>query len=417
MLIGFVQRIDGNNVEDKLSDREIREQLERILGSNTFRDSLRLTRFLTFVVDTTLAGRRERIKAYTVAVEALGRKTDFDPQSNAIVRVEAGRLRDALARYYAGGGANDAVIIDMPRGAYVPAFRRNDLQGAKPPPPAAQSMELKRQLGAAVEVAGNAQQLGRRVAEFRELALTQRERLTAFKQEIRASERALKRCRQLLNDTVALKLASHPPSSPAPSSRSGAPALASETSLAANSDGPGAAFRMLDDLTAQLLVCSDLKSALDAVLDAAISLQRSDFGNVQLFDDRIGRLIICAQHGFDETFLNRFAQVGGEDRTACARALQTRAPVIVPDVDRDPERSSLRSLAAAAGYRAVQSTPLIATSGKLVGVVSTHFARPHAPSRHDMLLTQLYARLAADVIARLTPGEPDALTDWACSAA
>ncbi len=107
---------------------DIHRQLHRILGSTELRHSLRLTRFLTFVVEATLAGKSDRIKAYTVAVEALGRGDDFDPQRDPIVRVEAGRLRKALAHYYAEAGRDDALVIDMPRGTYVPVFR---LGGAK----------------------------------------------------------------------------------------------------------------------------------------------------------------------------------------------------------------------------------------------------------------------------------------------
>jgi hypothetical protein len=103
---------------------EIREQLNRIVASATFRGSLRLTSFLRFVVDAALTGRASRIKAYTVAVEALGRPDDFDPQDDPIVRVEAVRLRQVLANYYAGTGIDDPIVIDMPRGCYVPIFSR-----------------------------------------------------------------------------------------------------------------------------------------------------------------------------------------------------------------------------------------------------------------------------------------------------
>jgi hypothetical protein len=61
--------------------------------SAAFRDSPQLVRFLTFVIEVTLAGQADRIKGYTIAIEALGRSSDFDPESDAIVRVEAWRLR------------------------------------------------------------------------------------------------------------------------------------------------------------------------------------------------------------------------------------------------------------------------------------------------------------------------------------
>jgi len=102
---------------------EVRRQLARVIASDVFRGSLRLTRFLQFVVETTLAGKAGTIKAYTVAVEALGRNSDFDPQ-DPIVRVEALRLRAALARYYGGPGRDDVIIIKIPCGSYVPSFHR-----------------------------------------------------------------------------------------------------------------------------------------------------------------------------------------------------------------------------------------------------------------------------------------------------
>ncbi len=112
---------------------EIRQQLERIVGSTALRNSPRLAHFLTFVVEATLAGKGEKIKAYTIAVEALGRSSDFDPDTDASVRVEAGRLRAALVRYYAGAGSNDSVVIDLPRGTYLPTFRKRSFDRSSEP--------------------------------------------------------------------------------------------------------------------------------------------------------------------------------------------------------------------------------------------------------------------------------------------
>lgn len=107
---------------------EARAALARVLGSEEFVSSPRLADFLRYVVETTLAGRSDEIKGYTIAVEALGRPTTFDPQSDPIVRVEATRLRRALERYYTGAGAGDAIEIVIPKGAYVPLFRNRTLR-------------------------------------------------------------------------------------------------------------------------------------------------------------------------------------------------------------------------------------------------------------------------------------------------
>lgn len=100
----------------------VRAGLARVLASDAFRAAPQLSAFLGFVVESALEGRGAELKGYTIAVEAFGRSADFDPQSDPIVRVEAGRLRRALAQYYAGEGAADPVRISMPVGAYVPAF-------------------------------------------------------------------------------------------------------------------------------------------------------------------------------------------------------------------------------------------------------------------------------------------------------
>ncbi len=106
------------------TSNEIRAALDRVIASDMLQHSPQLIAFLRFIVQATLRGEGDRIKGYTIGIEALGRGEDFDPQSDPIVRVEAGRLRRALEHYYAGPGAADVVVIDIPRGRYVPTFRR-----------------------------------------------------------------------------------------------------------------------------------------------------------------------------------------------------------------------------------------------------------------------------------------------------
>ena len=125
------------------AEDEIRAALDRVLAAPDFTTSLRLAAFLRYVVEATLDGRAEEIKGYTIAVEALGRPPSFDPQSDPIVRVEATRLRRALERYYATTGTDDPLLIDIPKGGYVPRFLRRaeagpeTAPGAEPPEPAA----------------------------------------------------------------------------------------------------------------------------------------------------------------------------------------------------------------------------------------------------------------------------------------
>src|SRR4051794_27525371 len=104
------------------SPDEVRAQLERIIDSVEFAVSERARSFLRYVVDEALAGRGERIKAYSIAVEVLGRDEGFDANADPAVRIEAGRLRRALEHFYLVAGQADPVLIEIPKGAYVPVF-------------------------------------------------------------------------------------------------------------------------------------------------------------------------------------------------------------------------------------------------------------------------------------------------------
>ena len=99
---------------------EVRAQVQRMTASDVFATSPQLAAFLVFVVEAVLRGQGERLKGYTIGVEVLRRDVSFDPQIDPIVRVEATRLRRAIERYYSGPGADDPIVIDLPRGGYVP---------------------------------------------------------------------------------------------------------------------------------------------------------------------------------------------------------------------------------------------------------------------------------------------------------
>lgn len=114
----------GLEGEAAVTPAQARDALARVTGSAQLRPMSQLAAFLNFIVLRTLEGREKEIKGYTIAVEALGRPESFDPLIDPIVRVEAGRLRKALADYYAGPGRDDPVRIEVPRGAYVPRFIR-----------------------------------------------------------------------------------------------------------------------------------------------------------------------------------------------------------------------------------------------------------------------------------------------------
>jgi len=114
-----------------LNPKAIRGQVERICRSGAFRQSARLTSFLRYTVDETLAGRAGSLKEYIIGVEVYGRPGDYDPKADSIVRSEAVRLRARLQRYYSNEGSADRVRIDYPKGAYAPSFAYQPEQPAE----------------------------------------------------------------------------------------------------------------------------------------------------------------------------------------------------------------------------------------------------------------------------------------------
>jgi adenylate cyclase len=115
-------RSNPSSLRGDLSPEAIRAQLERILGHRDFEATERTRDFLRFVVEETLAGRANRLKGYTIAIEVFGRPKDFDANLDPIVRIQAGRLRRALEHYYLVAGGADPIRIDVPKGRYVPSF-------------------------------------------------------------------------------------------------------------------------------------------------------------------------------------------------------------------------------------------------------------------------------------------------------
>lgn len=111
---------------------EVTEALRRILASDPFLRSERLTHFLNYIVDKTLQGQSGDLKEYHIGVEVCGRKDSYDTRTDPVVRVEARRLRSALDLYYANEGKEDAVRIALPKGGYVPSFFSRKPDG--PPP-------------------------------------------------------------------------------------------------------------------------------------------------------------------------------------------------------------------------------------------------------------------------------------------
>lgn len=110
-----------------------RRQLDRVLASAGFARNERLASFLRFVVERHLEGRDDEVKESVLAVEVFGRGSDHDPKQTSIVRTEAARLRARLNEYYLGDGKSDEIVIELPKGGYVPVLHRAISAEAGPP--------------------------------------------------------------------------------------------------------------------------------------------------------------------------------------------------------------------------------------------------------------------------------------------
>jgi len=115
--------LTGDHVAD------VTAELQRLLRSNDFPATRRNRKFLAYVVDRELAGKREEITAKTVAIRAFGRSATFDPENDPIVRIEAGRLRRDLEFYYLKSGRFSPIRITIPKGRYFPVFLRQAISG------------------------------------------------------------------------------------------------------------------------------------------------------------------------------------------------------------------------------------------------------------------------------------------------
>jgi len=153
-------------------------------------------------------------------------------------------------------------------------------------------------------------------------------------------------------------------------------------------------------LARRLDCCFGLQSVLDCVLSRSLELTGAILGNLQLMDWNTGFLSIAAQRGLNDQFLNFFHRVKAEDGSACGRAIRERSSIVIEDVLFDAQFAFCRDIALEAGVRAVQSTPLISSSGAFLGVVSTHFPARHRPLDREMQALKVVGQLAANTLIR-----------------
>lgn len=149
-----------------------------------------------------------------------------------------------------------------------------------------------------------------------------------------------------------------------------------------------------------ILECAELQFRLGELLDRALRFSGTRLGHVQLLDSSTRLLHILAHRGFEKRALDRFERLGETDEAACSRALRFRQRVVIEDVQDDPDYRPFREVARMAGYRAVQSTPLVYAPSRIGGMMSTHFPYPHSLDAQEAAALDEVAREAEPILAR-----------------
>ena len=169
--------------------------------------------------------------------------------------------------------------------------------------------------------------------------------------------------------------------------------------------------KRLQGISAQLVQEENVESLYEKILDAAVSIMQSDFASLQmLFPGRGtgGELRLLAFRGFSPQAATFWEWVGFDSAgSTCGAALRTGKRVIATDVEKCDFMKGTEDLAVylQTGIHSVQTTPLVSRTGKIVGMISTHWRKPHEPSERDLRVFDILARQAADFIERKTAQE------------
>ncbi len=115
-----------------------RDLVQRVAGSTSFQKAKRLREFLQFVGERALSEPERAIREHEIGSAVFGRQAEFDPSADTLVRVHASQLRKKLQHYFATEGAGEPLVIELPRGSYLPVFHERAatrIESPEPQPP------------------------------------------------------------------------------------------------------------------------------------------------------------------------------------------------------------------------------------------------------------------------------------------
>jgi len=158
----------------------------------------------------------------------------------------------------------------------------------------------------------------------------------------------------------------------------------------------------LQKISAALIEAGGVKVLYQQILDAAVTVMHSEMASMQMFHPERNELELLAYKGFHPDSAAFWKWVRVDSGSTCGAALRTGERVIVEDVETCEFMAGTADLDAyrKSGIRAVQSTPLVSRSGRVLGMISNHWREPHLPSERDWRLFGILTRQAADLIER-----------------
>jgi two-component sensor histidine kinase len=166
-----------------------------------------------------------------------------------------------------------------------------------------------------------------------------------------------------------------------------------------------ASTQRLQEISTELLGENQPGALYPKVVDAAALIMRSDFASIQVFHpehDGDGALRLLAHRGFSPEAEHHWGWVSSDSVTSYGASLRMRSRVVIADIEADKmiAHSADLPICRRLGIRAMQTTPLMARDGQLLGMLSTHWRQPHQPGERDLRLLDVLARQAADLIER-----------------
>lgn len=176
----------------------------------------------------------------------------------------------------------------------------------------------------------------------------------------------------------------------------------------AASKGEQADIDLLHGISVELIGEHDSVELCGKIVDAAVSISRSQFGTMQLIcppgdpSGHGGELNLLCSRGLPPEAVGFWQWVGPQAHSSCVKALKSGRREIIPDYEEWDEIAGTEDLLAfrRTGIRAAQTTPLLSRSGSLLGMISTHWREPHEPTERDLRLLDILARQAADILER-----------------